>query len=234
MLRRLSPLLPYLARYRNRYVVGFLTLAIAQLVGVTIPLIIKAGVDALTRGAPARALLLDAALMLAIALVKAIFQFWMRWILIGISRDVEFDLRNDLFGHLERLSQRYYNETRTGDLMSKLTNDLNAVRNLVGPGIMYSATTVVVGAATIALMVHLDWRLTLLALIPLPVVSVLVKVFGQKIHDRFEQIQGLYSQLTERVRENLSGVRVVRAFCQEEPELYRKSALCPYCPRLLE
>jgi ATP-binding cassette, subfamily B, multidrug efflux pump len=219
MLRRLSPLLPYLARYRNRYVVGFLTLAIAQLVGVTIPLIIKAGVDALTRGAPTRTLLLDAALMLAIALVKAVFQFWMRWILIGISRDVEFDLRNDLFGHLERLSQRYYNETRTGDLMSKLTNDLNAVRNLVGPGIMYSATTVVVGAATIALMVHLDWRLTLLALIPLPVVSVLVKVFGQKIHDRFEQIQGLYSQLTERVRENLSGVRVVRAFCQEEPEM---------------
>ncbi len=219
MLRRLSPLFPYLARYRNRYVVGFLTLAIAQLVGVTIPLIIKAGIDALTRGAPARVLLLDAALMLAIALVKAIFQFWMRWILIGISRDVEFDLRNDLFAHLERLSQRYYNETRTGDLMSKLTNDLNAVRNLVGPGIMYSATTVVVGAATIALMVHLDWRLTLLALIPLPVVSVLVKVFGQKIHDRFEQIQGLYSQLTERVRENLSGVRVVRAFCQEEPEM---------------
>jgi ATP-binding cassette, subfamily B, multidrug efflux pump len=219
MLRRLNPLLPYLSRYRNRYVAGFLTLAIAQLVGVTIPLIIKAGVDSLTRGAAARVLLLDAALMLAIALVKAIFQFWMRWILIGISRDVEFDLRNDLFAHLERLSQRYYNETRTGDLMSKLTNDLNAVRNLVGPGIMYSATTAVVGAATIALMVHLDWRLTLLALIPLPVVSVLVKIFGQRIHDRFEQIQGLYSQLTERVRENLSGVRVVRAFCQEEPEM---------------
>jgi ATP-binding cassette, subfamily B, multidrug efflux pump len=219
MLRRLSPLFPYLARYRNRYVSGLLTLAISQLVGVTIPLIIKAGIDGLTRGAAAQVLLLDAGLMLAVALVKAVFQFWMRWILIGISRDVEYDLRNDLFAHLERLSQRYYNETRTGDLMSKLTNDLNAVRNLVGPGIMYSATTIVVGAATIALMVHLDWRLTLLALIPLPVVSVLVKVFGQRIHDRFEQIQGLYSQLTERVRENLSGVRVVRAFCQEEPEM---------------
>jgi len=219
MLRRLSPLFPYLARYRNRYVAGLVTLAIAQLVGVTIPLIIKAGVDGLARGAAARALLLDAGLMLAVALAKAVFQFWMRWILIGISRDVEYDLRNDLFAHLEKLSQRYYNETRTGDLMSKLTNDLNAVRNLVGPGIMYSATTVVVGAATIALMVHLDWRLTLLALIPLPVVSVLVKIFGQKIHDHFEQIQGLYSQLTERVRENLSGVRVVRAFCQEEPEM---------------
>jgi ATP-binding cassette, subfamily B, multidrug efflux pump len=219
MLRRLSPLLPYLGRYKTRYGLGFLTLAIAQLVGVIIPLLIKAGIDGLTAHAAVRTLLYYAGLMLGVALVKAVFQFWMRWILIGISRDVEYDLRNDLFAHLERLSQRYYNNTRTGDLMSKLTNDLNAVRNLVGPGIMYSATTLVVGLATVALMVHLDWRLTLLALIPLPVVSVLVKIFGQKIHDRFEQIQGLYSEMTERVRENLSGVRVVRAFCQEEPEM---------------
>ncbi|HUI41228.1 MAG TPA: ABC transporter ATP-binding protein [Terriglobia bacterium] len=219
MLRRLSPLFPYLARYRARYVLGFVTLIVAQLVGVTIPLIIKAGVDGLMQKTAARTLLYYAGLMLAVALTKAVFQFWMRWILIGISRDVEYDLRNDLFAHLEKLSQRYYNETRTGDLMSKLTNDLNAVRNLVGPGIMYSATTVVVGLATLVLMVHLDWSLTLLALIPLPAVSVLVKVFGQKIHDRFEQIQGLYSEITERVRESLSGVRVVRSFCQEEPEM---------------
>ena len=219
MLRRLSPLLPYLGRYKRQYVIGFLTLAISQLVGVIVPLVIKAGIDGLARSAPARTLLFYAGLMLGVALVKAVFQFWMRWILIGISRDVEYDLRNDLFAHLERLSQRYYNETRTGDLMSKLTNDLNAVRNLVGPGIMYSASTLVVGVATIALMVHLDWQLTLMALVPLPVVSILVKVFGQKIHDRFERIQALYSELTERVRENLSGVRVVRAFCQEEPEM---------------
>jgi len=219
MLRRLSPLFPYLARYRTRFVAGFATLTIAQLVGVVVPLIIKAGIDGLSHRAAARTLVFLAGLMLAVALVKAFFQFWMRWILIGISRDVEYDLRNDLFAHLSRLSQRYYNETRTGDLMSKLTNDLNAVRNLVGPGIMYSATTVVVGVATVALMVHLDWRLTLLALIPLPAVSVLVKVFGKRIHDRFEQIQALYSELTERVRENLSGVRVVRAFCQEDSEM---------------
>jgi ATP-binding cassette, subfamily B, multidrug efflux pump len=219
MLRRLSPLFPYLGRYKRPFVIGFAALIVAQLVGVTIPLIIKAGIDGLTRGAAAHVLLADAGLMLALALTKAVFQFWMRWILIGISRDVEYDLRNDLFAHLETLSQRYYNETRTGDLMSKLTNDLNAVRNMVGPGIMYSATTLVVGVATVALMVHLDWRLTLLALIPLPVVSVLVKVFGQKIHDRFERIQALYSEITERVRENLSGVRVVRAFSQEEPEM---------------
>ena len=118
-----------------------------------------------------------------------------------------------------RLSPRYYTENRTGDLMAKLTNDLNAVRNMVGPGIMYSANTVVVGVATVALMLHLDWRLTLYSLIPMPLVSIGVKFFGQQIHERFEKIQALYSDLTERVRENLSGVRVVRAFCQEEAEM---------------
>jgi ATP-binding cassette subfamily B protein len=143
----------------------------------------------------------------------------MRWILIGISRDAEYDLRNDLFRHLMRLSPRYYTEHRTGDLMSKLTNDLNAVRNMIGPGIMYSANTVVVGVATISLMIHLDWRMTLMALAPLPFVSAAVKFFGARIHERFEKIQALYSELTERVRENISGMRVVRAFCQEDAEM---------------
>jgi ATP-binding cassette subfamily B protein len=103
--------------------------------------------------------------------------------------------------------------------MSKLTNDLNAVRNLVGPGIMYSANTLVIGIATISLMIHLDWPLTLLALAPLPIASIAVKFFGQHIHDRFEKIQAMYSELTEKVRENLAGVRVIRAFCQEEAEM---------------
>jgi ATP-binding cassette, subfamily B, multidrug efflux pump len=233
MLRRLKPLKPYLARYTRRYVAGFLTLIVTQAVGVTVPLIIKAGIDALaavdTQGhvrfhtglesaVTSNRLLLLAGLLLGVALVKAVFQFWMRWILIGISRDVEYDLRNDLFAHLMRLSERYYVSTRTGDLMSKLTNDLNAVRNLVGPGIMYSASTVVVMISTVGLMLGLDWRLTLLSLVPLPLASFLVKFFGQQIHDRFERIQAMYSELTERVRENLSGVRVVRAFCQEEAE----------------
>jgi ATP-binding cassette subfamily B multidrug efflux pump len=234
MLRRLRPLQPYLLRYRKRYVLGFAALLVTQAVGVAVPLVIKGGIDALAaidaggrlRVQPGLAsavtrdrLLVLAALLLGIAFTKAVFQFWMRWILIGISRDVEYDLRNDLFAHLCRLSQRFYVSTRTGDLMSKLTNDLNAVRNLVGPGIMYSAGTAVAMVATVTLMLELDWRLTLLALTPMPFVSALVKIFGQKIHDRFERIQAMYSELTERVRENLSGVRVIRAFCQEEAEM---------------
>jgi ATP-binding cassette, subfamily B, multidrug efflux pump len=219
MLGRLRPLKPYLIRYRKNYVVGFAALTVTQVVGVIVPLIVKAGIDGLSSRAPGGRLLVYAGLLLGVALLKAIFQFWMRWILIGISRDVEYDLRNDLFAHLSQLSQRFYVSTRTGDIMSKLTNDLNAVRNLVGPGIMYSASTVVAMITTISLMVHLDVRLTLLALAPLPLASVLVKFFGQRIHDRFERIQAMYSELTERVRENLSGVRVVRAFRQEEAEM---------------
>ena len=225
MLRRLYPLKPYLRRYEKRYVLGFAALLIAQAIGVTVPLIIKAGIDGLTHAVTSRKLLSYAGLLLGVALVKAVFQFWMRWILIGISRDVEYDLRNDLFAHLMRLSQRYYTQIRTGDLMSKLTNDLNAVRNLVGPGIMYSASTLVVGVSVVSLMLHLDWRLTLLALAPMPLVSILVKFFGQRIHDRFERIQAMYSELTEKVRENLSGVRVVRAFRQEEVEMAQFDAM---------
>ena len=219
MLRRLLPLKPYLVRYRKRYVVGFLALVLAQALRVNLPLIIKAAIDSLSRGVAWNRLLFYAALLLVIALAMAVFQFWMRWILIGISRDVEYDLRNGLFLHLMRLSPRYYTQTLTGDLMSKLTNDLNAVRNLVGPGIMYSASTLVVGLATVGVMLHLDWRLTLLVLAPMPLVSVVVKVFGQRIHDRFESIQEMYSVMTEKVRENLSGVRVIRAFGQEEAEM---------------
>jgi ATP-binding cassette subfamily B protein len=225
MLRPFRPLRPYLARYKARFVAGFLCLLVSQLVGVIVPLIIKVGIDDLMHGGTARKLLGVAGLLLAVGVCKAVLQFWMRWILIGISRDVEYDLRNDLFAHLMRLSPRYYTENRTGDLMSKLTNDLNAVRNMVGPGIMYSANTVVLGVATVALMLHIDWRLTLYSLIPMPLVSFGVKFCGQQIHERFEKIQALYSDLTERVRENLAGVRVVRAFCQEETEMANFDAL---------
>ena len=218
MLESLRPLFPYLARYRQRYLVGFGALVVAQALGASLPLILKKGIDGLSAGSLGRTLLFFAALLVLVSLTKAFFQFWMRWILIGISRDVEYDLRNDLFTHLLRLSPRYYTQNRTGDLMSKLTNDLNAVRNLLGPGIMYSAYTVATGVATVSVMLYLDAWLTVLALAPLPLISVAVTFFGRKIHDRFEAIQALYSDLTERVRENLAGMRVVRAFSQEKPE----------------
>jgi len=219
MFAAFRPIRPYLARYKAQFTVGFVCLVIGQSVGALVPLAIKAGVDDLMHGVALRRLAIVAGVLIGLSLIKAVFQFWTRWILIGISRDAEYDLRNDLFRHLLRLSPRYYAEHRTGDLMSKLTNDLNAVRNMIGPGIMYSATTLVVGITTITLMLRLDWKLTLMALTPMPLVSVGVKYFGAKIHERFEKIQALYSELTERVRENISGMRVVRSFCQEDAEM---------------
>ena len=218
MLEPLRSLRPYLLRYKKRYLVGFATLLVTQLLGVSLPLVIRAGVDSLFEAFNRDRLFLYTGLLLGVALVKVTLQFWMRWILIGISREVEYDLRNDLFRHLMRLSLTFYNRNRTGDLMSKATNDLNAVRMMIGPGIMYSANTLVIGVGAITLMLSLDWQLTLFVLLPLPVVSILVKHFGQKIHDRFESIQALYSSLSEKVRENVVGVRVLRAYRQEDAQ----------------
>ena len=218
MLEPLRSLRPYLLRYKKRYLVGFATLLVTQLLGVSLPLVIRAGVDSLFEAFNRDRLILYTGMLLGVALVKVTFQFWMRWILIGISREVEYDLRNDLFRHLMSLSLTFYNRNRTGDLMSKATNDLNAVRMMIGPGIMYSANTLVIGVGAITLMLSLDWRLTLFVLLPLPVVSILVKHFGQKIHDRFESIQALYSSLSEKVRENVVGVRVLRAYRQEDAQ----------------
>ena len=218
MLDPLRSLRPYLLRYKKRYLVGFATLLVTQLLGVSLPLVIRAGVDSLFEAFNRDRLFLYTGLLLGVALVKVTFQFWMRWILIGISREVEYDLRNDLFRHLMSLSLTFYNRNRTGDLMSKATNDLNAVRMMIGPGIMYSANTLVIGVGAITLMLSLDWQLTLFVLLPLPVVSILVKHFGQKIHDRFESIQALYSSLSEKVRENVVGVRVLRAYRQEDAQ----------------
>ena len=160
-----------------------------------------------------------ALLLLAVACAKGIFQFLTRWILIGISREIEFDLRNDLFRHLESLSYSYYQRTRTGDIMARATNDLNAVRMLLGPAIMYSANTIVFTAGALAFMLSISPRLTLYAFLPLPIVSITIQYFGKRIHERFERIQAMFSEISARAQENFSGARVIRAYAQEEPEI---------------
>ena len=157
-------------------------------------------------------------LILAVAGSKAIFQFLTRWIVIGVSREIEFDLRNDLFRHLEGLSYSFYQRTRTGDIMARATNDLNAVRMLLGPAIMYSANTIVFTAGALAFMLSISPKLTLYAFLPLPIVSIVIQYFGRRIHERFEKIQAMFSEISARVQENFSGVRVVRAYVQERAE----------------
>ena len=210
---------PYLWKYRRGMALGMGALLVNDLMKAALPLAIRSGIDSLMKGFRLSLVFEFAALVVVLSLVKGIFQYWMRVILIGLSRDIEFDLRNDLFSHIVTLSQDFYAKYRTGDIMARATNDLNAVRMMLGPGIMYFTETFFTAVFLIAVMGRVDWRLTLFCLIPAPLVSIAVVLFGRRIHDRFETIQKMFSDISSRVQENLSGVRVIRAYAQEEPEI---------------
>jgi ATP-binding cassette subfamily B protein len=217
--KSLRPLIPYFKKYRRSYVVGTICVFLTNGVWILFPLVIRRAVDDLHLGITRHKLVTYALLLLAVAAFKGIFQFLTRWIVIGVSREIEFDLRNDLFRHLEGLSYSYYQRTRTGDIMARATNDLNAVRMLLGPAIMYSANTIVFTAGALAFMLSISPRLTLYAFLPLPIVSVTIQYFGRKIHERFERIQAMFSDISARAQENFSGARVIRAYVQEEAEI---------------
>ena len=219
MFKNLRPLFPYLRKYRATYWVGAICVLCNNGVWILFPLVIRRAIDDLNLGVTRHKLLTYSALLLAVAGTKAIFQFLTRWILIGVSREIEFDLRNDLFTHLERLSYSFYQRTRTGDIMARATNDLNAVRMLAGPGIMYTANTVVFTVGALVFMLSISPRLTLFAFLPLPVVSIVVQYFGRKIHERFERIQAMFSDISARAQENFSGARLIRAYVQEQAEI---------------
>src|ERR1700685_2998866 len=210
---------PYLWKYRRDMALGMGSLLLTDFLKAALPLAIRGGVDSLLKGFRLSLVFEFAALVVLLSVVKGIFQYWMRVILIGLSRDIEFDLRNDLFSHIVTLSQDFYAKYRTGDIMARATNDLNAVRMMLGPGIMYFTETFFTAVFLIAVMARTDWRLTLFCLIPAPLVSIAVVLFGRGIHDRFETIQRMFSDISSRVQENLSGVRVIRAYAQEQPEL---------------
>ena len=206
-------------RYWKSYLAGSLAVLITNGIMVQAPRIIQRIVDDLNRGITHGKLLTWCWLLVAVALSKGIFQFLTRWIMIGISREIEFDLRNDLFRHLESLDPGFYQRTRTGDIMARATNDLNAVRTLLGPGIMYSANTIVFTIAALYYMLRISPRLTLWAFLPLPVASIIVQYFGALIHQRFERIQAKFSDISARAQENFSGARLIRAYAQEESEI---------------
>jgi len=214
-------LLAYALRYRRAFVLGLICSIVTTLVTLVAPLVLQHAIDDLAVDVTRAKLLLYGALLLGIGVVGGVFRFWTRRILIGASRDLEYDLRNDFFAHLQRLPPSYYQTHRTGDLMSRATNDLNAVRMMIGPSVMYSANTLLTFGAALAMMLAIDARLTLLSLIPLPFVSVSVKMFGTAIHRRFEQIQAQLAEVSAIAQEALSGVRVVRAYRQEAFETTR-------------
>ena len=217
--KSLRPLFPYLKKYRRSYIVGTICVFCNNGVWILFPLVLRRAIDDLRLDVNQQKLLTYSLLLLGVAAIKSIFQFLTRWIVIGISREIEFDLRNDLFRHLETLSYSYYQRTRTGDIMARATNDLNAVRMLLGPAIMYSANTIVFTAGALAFMLSISPKLTVYAFLPLPAVSIVVQYFGKLIHERFETIQAMFSEISSRAQENFSGARVIRAYVQEEPEI---------------
>ena len=214
-------LLPFVSRYRRAYVLGLACVVITTAIQLLAPWVLKFAIDDLDAGLTRSKLAAYAGMLLGIACAGGVFRFLMRRILIGASRDIEYDLRHAFFTHLQRMPLEYYQSGRTGDLMSRATNDLNAVRMMVGPSVMYSASTVLTFVVAILLMLSIDASLTLIALAPLPFVSISVRYFGKEIHRRFETIQEQLSTLSAVVQEALAGVRVVRAYRQEPREMER-------------
>ena len=239
----LKPLMPYVSRYKGMVVLGLVLDALMGMVGA-LPQLIQGIIADCLSGLPRALTTLTGAsravlrpllsfyapldrrvlatyclLIVGLMVLKGIFSFWTRWILIGVSREIEFDLRNDLLARLVRLEPEYYVRNRTGDLMSRATNDLNNVRMVLGPGIMYTATTIATSVVALYFMVKLSPSLTLWVLLPVPVVVFAVYYFGRIIHRLSERIQAALGVLSTRAQENLTGVRVVRAYAQEKPEI---------------
>jgi ATP-binding cassette subfamily B protein len=214
-------LLGYAGRYRRAFTRGFVCVVAASAISLSGPWILKYAIDDLTTGVTLSKVRLYAVALLALAVFGGLFRFLMRRIIIGASRQFEYDLRNDFFAALQRLDLAYFQRNRTGDLMSRATNDLNAVRMMIGPAVMYTASTALTFIVAIVLMVSIDARLTLIALIPLPFVSFTVHYFGSAIHRRFQEIQEELADISTITQESLAGVRVVRAYGQEPFEIER-------------
>ncbi|MGC1785043.1 MAG: ABC transporter ATP-binding protein [Acidobacteriaceae bacterium] len=219
MLENLRPLFPYMWRYRRGFAAGAFFVICSNAIWVLFPEVIRRAFNDMTYHISYRGVVFYAGLILVVALSKSVFLFLTRWVLIGISRDIEYDIRNDLFRVLEHQSQSYFQENRTGDIMARATNDLSAVRMLLGPAIMYSANTLLFTVGALIFMIRISPWLTLLAFVPLPAASILVQYFGRGIHERFERIQAMYSEISAQVQENVAGARLVRAFAQEDAEI---------------
>ncbi|MFA6469132.1 MAG: ABC transporter ATP-binding protein [Bacteroidota bacterium] len=223
-MRSLNRLLPYLARYKKTLLLGLLSVIVSNLFAVATPWFIGEAIDELKRGLETRSLqhtdlAYYSVIVVSFSLIAGVMLFFTRQTIIVVSRKIEYDLRNDFLAHIQKLPLSYFQNTPTGDLMAHATNDISAVRNVLGPGIMYPADTLMTLSMSLTLMFVKDWQLTLLALIPMPFVSYAVYYLGKVIHEKFNERQEQYSILTTKAQENLSGARVVKAYVREEYEI---------------
>ncbi|HXG69529.1 MAG TPA: ABC transporter ATP-binding protein [Gemmatimonadaceae bacterium] len=215
----------YYTPYRARFAAGLAIVIISAAIGSVIPWLLQRAIDSIRAGAPLRTVWWLSGLIVAAAIVGGILRYAMRELMNGVSRWIEYDLRNDLFRHLASLDPAYFASTRTGDTMARLTNDLGAVRMAVGPAVMYLGNTIAGALFALTFMLRIDVTLTILTLLPMLILPVMTIRMGRMIHDRFESVQEHFSTLTTRAQENLTGARIVRAYRQEDAEIARFGAL---------
>lgn len=224
-LRELKTLLPYLRKYRGRALWGMCFVVLTNVFAILFPRVLQLAIDDLEKGLSGIRLLQAAGLLLLVSAGEGFFRYLMRQTIIVVSRLVEYDLRNDFFRHLQRMARSFYHRHATGDLMARATNDLNSVRTALGPGIMYSANTFVVGLGAFAAMLYMNQKLTLLAMLTLPLMVIIVYRTMGKIHSTYERIQAQFSKITTRVQENLSGIRVIKSYLREDFEIEQFAGL---------
>jgi len=215
----LRRLLTYFARHKKSLAVGGLCVIGSAIFSLLKPAIIGGAVNVLAKAVTRDALIRYSLLLIGASAIEGLFLYLQRWIIIGASRRIEYEMRNDFFAHLERLPLRYYHEQRTGDLMSRATHDLSSVRMLIGPAVMYAASALLVVTGAFIMMARIDRTMALISLVSLPIVAGLVKIFGEQIQVRFKSVQDYFGDISARAQENLAGVRVVRAFGQEKNEI---------------
>lgn len=212
-------LLHYFNLYKTSLILGGLCVVGSSLFSLLKPAIVGNAVDQLTAGFERSDLIRLVLLYLGVAVIQGTFLYLQRWIIIGASRKIEYAMRGDFYDHLQSLSLDFYHQQRTGDLMSRATNDLSSVRMLVGPAVMHAFGSILIVAGAFVMMFRIDATLALISLIAVPIVAGLAKTFGERIHDRYKSVQEFFGDLSARVQENLSGVRVIRAFTQEQNEV---------------
>ena len=223
----ISRLLPYLLRYRVRMSIGMLALALAAGAAITAPYILGLAVDAITEGKPMRELFLFAGLTIAVQVADSSLRFVTRIYVSGSSRRIEYDLRNDVYAHIQSLDQKFFHDNQTGDLMARVSNDVQTVREILGPGLMDLARSSLLFIYAVGFMLAIDWKLGLVAAMPLPLITLVFVWVGQVVEKKYHAVQTQFGNLTTYVQENFSGARVVKAYVQEENEAraFEKEAL---------
>ncbi|HEY9189177.1 MAG TPA: ABC transporter ATP-binding protein [Ignavibacteria bacterium] len=210
---------PYLLKYKHLYIIGFLATIVSNISGIIVPLIIRNAIDSLSKNVQLIEIIKTSLLIVFVSIIAGVCLFLTRRTIIVASRKIEYDLRNDFFSHLLKLDLKYFQNTSTGDLMAHATNDINAVRNFLGPAILYSSDTIVAFIMITAIMISINSHLTIISFIPLPFISIFVYLIASSVNKKFEKVQSQYSLLTSKAQESISGIRVVKSFVREQNEI---------------